>query len=311
MHRMEWDELRFFLAVAEAGSLAGAARALGVNHTTVLRRINGFEAQLGLRLFDRLPGGYAMTVGGEELLAAARRIEETVTGLERRLAGQDLRLEGELRVTTTDTLALTILMPHLAAFRTAHPGITLELTVTNAMANLTRRDADVAIRPTAEPPEALVGRRVAGLAHAIYAASRSYLERKAAEAPAAAADGIADLSGQAWIGTDASLASTVGARWLRRELPAARIVCRLDLLMAMRAAAAAGLGLALLPCYVGDTDPGLARVRPPLPGTEAGLWLLTHEDLRRTARVRMFTAFMARALEGERDLIEGRRPPAA
>src|SRR4051794_1984852 len=285
MHRMEWDELRFFLAVAEAGSLAGAARALGVNHTTVLRRINGFEAQLGLRLFDRLPGGYAMTVGGEELLAAARRIEETVTDLERRLAGQDLRLEGELRVTTTDTLALTILMPHLAAFRTAHPGITLELTVTNAMANLTRRDADVAIRPTAEPPEALVGRRVAGLAHAIYAASRSHLERTAAEASAAAADGIANLSGQAWIGTDASLASTVGARWLRRELPAARIVCRLDSLMAMRAAAAAGLGLALLPCYVGDTDPGLVRVRPPpLPGTEAGLWLLTHEDLRRTAR---------------------------
>src|SRR3712207_7391952 len=108
---IDWEDLRYVLAVADASSLASAARGLGVNHTTVLRRVNAFEERLGLRLFDRLPTGYALTAGGEELLAAARRMAETVTELERKLSGQDLRLEGTLRVTTTDTLMASLLPP--------------------------------------------------------------------------------------------------------------------------------------------------------------------------------------------------------
>src|SRR5918997_5171671 len=160
--RMDWEDLRYALAVADASSLAAAARGLGVNHTTVLRRVNGFEERLGLRLFDRLPTGYALTAGGEELLAAARRMAETVTELERKLSGQDLRLEGTLRVTTTDTLMAPLLPPVLARFRALHPGIVVEVATANAFANLTRRDADVAIRPALEPPETLVGRRISG-----------------------------------------------------------------------------------------------------------------------------------------------------
>src|SRR5688500_17425447 len=106
---MEWDDLRYVLALADAGSLAGAARALGVNHTTVLRRVGAFEKRLGLRLFERLPAGDVPTAGGEELIAAARRVDETVVALERRIAGQDLRLAGALRVTTTDTLMASLL----------------------------------------------------------------------------------------------------------------------------------------------------------------------------------------------------------
>lgn len=121
MPPIPWDDLRYVLAVAAEGSLAGAARALGVNHTTVLRRVNAFEERLGLRLFERLPTGYFLTSGGAELIEAARLMEDTVTALERRLAGQDRKLAGAVRVTTTDTLVDMLLLPILVAFRAKHP----------------------------------------------------------------------------------------------------------------------------------------------------------------------------------------------
>jgi DNA-binding transcriptional LysR family regulator len=298
MHRIAWDDLRYVLAVAEAGSLAGAARTLGVNHTTVLRRVGRFEAGLGLRLFERLPTGYALTAGGEELVAAARSIDGSVTALERKLAGQDLRLVGTLRLTTTDTLMASVLPPVLAAFRAEHPGIGLEISVSNLMANLTKRDADVAIRPAKEPPETLVGRRAAGVAFAVYGA-QGYL---------AGRDEVGDLAGQIWVGPDDSLAGTSVARWMRSALPGACVAVRADSFVAMRQAAAAGLGLVALPCYLGDTSDGLRRVLPLVPELATELWVLTHEDLRRTARVRVFTEFAADALAARRDLLEGRRP---
>jgi len=143
---MGWDDLRYVLAVARTGSLAGAARSLGVNHTTVLRRVDAFEKTLGLRLFERLPAGYILTAGGEELIAAARHIHGTVAMLERKLAGQDLRLSGVVRVTTTDTLMSSILPEILAEFRASHSRIQVETAVSNLMLNLTKRDADVAVR---------------------------------------------------------------------------------------------------------------------------------------------------------------------
>lgn len=294
---IDWQDLRYVLAVADARSLASAARALGVNHTTVLRRVNGFEQRLGLRLFDRLPTGYALTGGGEELLATARTMAATVTALERRLAGQDLRLEGTLRVTTTDTLMASVLPPLIARFRLAHPGILIEVATANALANLTRRDADVAIRPASDPPEALVGRRISGIAFALYAAAgvppRGYAE---------------DLASQVWIAPDDSLASSTIARWMRSHVPQATIALRADSLVVMRNAALAGLGIAALPCYLGDPTPGLVRIGGPITAMATDLWVLTHEDLRRTGRVSAFTEFMATARGAERDLLEGRTP---
>jgi DNA-binding transcriptional LysR family regulator len=174
---MDWDDLRYVLAVGNAGSLAGAARTLGVNHTTVLRRIGAFEQRLGVRLFERLPTGYVLTAGGEQLIAAARNIDATVTTLERKLAGQDLRLAGTVRVTTTDTVMGSILPEILAEFRHSHPGIQVEIAVSNLMFNLTKREADVAIRPAADPPETLIGRRISGIAFAVYG-SPDYLARR-------------------------------------------------------------------------------------------------------------------------------------
>ena len=155
MSRIEWDDLRYLLAVATEGSLAGAARVLGVNHTTVLRRVNAFEERLGVRLFERLPAGYTLTAEGAELVEAARLMEDTVASLERRLVGRDRKLVGTVRVTTTDTLAGSILPAILADFRRQHPGIALELATSNLVVSLSKRAADVAIRPAENPPEGI------------------------------------------------------------------------------------------------------------------------------------------------------------
>jgi DNA-binding transcriptional LysR family regulator len=302
MTSLDWDDLRYVFAVHANGSVAGAARALRVNHTTVLRRIGAFEARLGITLFDRLPSGYVLTAGGEELVETAGRINDSVTALERRLSGRDTRIEGTLRLATTDTLMASVLPKILAAFRAVHPGVLVEVSTANAFASLTRRDADVALRPAADPPENLVGRRLSRVGFAIYGSGR-LVERVEAEG----AD-PADPAGLDWIWPDAALASTAVGRWMHDRVPATRPVLRVDSLVAMREAAAAGVGLAVLPCYLGDTDARLRRFDKPLPDVSTGLWLLTHEDLRQTARVRAFMEFAGRALAVLEPLLQGDAP---
>jgi DNA-binding transcriptional LysR family regulator len=182
--------------------------------------------------------------------------------------------------------------------RALHPEIQLEIVISNALANLTRREADIALRPTPAPPEILVGRRVADIAHAIYG-SHAYLSLR---------DGK-DFSEHDWIGLDDALASTVIGRWMHQNIRATQVVCRVDALPALRDAADAGAGLAMLPCYVGDLAPTLRRVTPrALPEPRSALWLLTHDDLKRTARIRATLDFLAKSLASERALLEGRRP---
>jgi DNA-binding transcriptional LysR family regulator len=296
--RMEWDDLQYVLAVAEAGSLAAAAAAIGVNRTTVLRRINAFERKHGLRVFERLPGGYALTSSGNELLAAARGLEHTILTLERKLAGQDQRAEGTVRLATTDTLMASILPAKLAEFRIAHPGILLEVTASNAMVNLARRDADIAIRPVIEPPETLIGRRICAVAFAVYA-SNAYIAGNNCTTP---------LEAQTWLSTNASLANTSVSRWMTDAVPEAHKVMYVDSLVTMKELCAAGAGLAALPCYLGDTDSRLVRVRAPIREMSTALWVLTHPDIVRTMRFRLFLDFIGAALAGERKLIEGKCP---
>ena len=297
---MDWDDLRLVLAVFREGTLSGAARRLGVTHSTVFRRLGAIEAAMGARLFERFRDGYAPTPAGETAAASAVRLEDEVLTLGRTLSGQDLRPIGTVRIATTDALG-SILMRHLPAMRALHPGIQLEITISNALANLTRREAEIAIRPTIEPPEILVGRRVADIAHAIYG-SPAYLSRHADK----------DLPAHDWIGLDDALANTVVGRWMHEKMPSARIACSVDALPTLRDAALAGLGLALLPCYVGDLAPGLRRVTPnALPAPRSALWLLTHDDLKRTARVRATLEFLAQALASERPLMEGNGPDAS
>lgn len=292
---LDWDDLRLVLAVAQEGTLSGAGRALGVTHSTVFRRLGAIEQRLGVRLFDRFRDGYAATPSGETAAKMAARFADEVLSLERALSGQDLRPSGTVRIATTDTVS-TLVMPHLAALRGSHPEIQIEITISNAIANLTRREADIAIRPTPEPPETLVGRRIADIAHAIYG-SPAYLS----------AHDSKELRAHAWIGVDDALAATVIGRWMRDNIPDERVTLRVDALLALRDAARAGMGLVLLPCYFGDTAAGLRRVVPRTPANpRSSLWLLTHEDLSRTARIRATMDFLARALISQRALLEGR-----
>lgn len=291
---MDWDDLRVVLAVFREGTLSGAARRLGVTHSTVFRRLGAIEETMGARLFERFRDGYAPTPAGETAAASAVRLEDEVLTLERTLSGQDLRPFGTVRIATTDTFG-GMLVRHLPAMRAMHPGIRLEITISNAMANLTRREAEIAIRPTSEPPEILVGRRVADIAHAIYG-SPDYLSQH---------DGR-DLSAHDWIGLDDTLAQTVVGRWMRDHARSVRLACTVDALPTLCDAALAGLGLALLPCYAGDVVPGLRRVTLDAPAApRSALWLLTHDDLRRTARIRTTLDFLARAFGSERALLEG------
>lgn len=298
LHRLDWNDLRYLLAVADEGSLSAAARALHVNHSTVLRRVGKFERSLDVRLFERSPTGYALTAAGEALANSARQIQDTVDAVERRIVGQDLRLSGVVRVATTDTLALRVLPALMAQFRTAHPQVQVELVSGNSQADLGRRDADVAVRPTAQPPENLVGRRVCRLAYAIYAAPQ-YLETRGARVA---------LGKHAWIAPDDSMTGTVVGRYMAREQPGVTPVLRANSLASLAAAAGAGLGLCVLPCYLGDNTPELTRVRAPLSDAGTDLWLLTHADLRKTARVRALLEFLHDGLQAHRDLLEGRRP---
>jgi DNA-binding transcriptional LysR family regulator len=292
---MDWDDLRVVLAIFREGTLSGAARRLGVTHSTVFRRLGAIEEQMRARLFERFRDGYVPTPAGETAAESAARLEDEVLTLERRLSGQDLKPSGIVRITTTDTFG-TILMRHLPAMRAVHPEIQFEIAISNAMANLTRREAEIAIRPTPEPPEILVGRRIADIAHAIYG-SRAYLSRHENK----------DLSAHDWIALDDALASTVIGRWMHENLRAAHITCRVDALPALRDAVLAGLGLALLPCYLGDPASGLRRLTPKtLEEPRSALWLLTHDDLRRTARIRATLDFLAKAFASERALFEGR-----
>lgn len=295
---LEWDDLRYLLAVGRTGTLSAAARQLGVNHSTVFRRVGLIEERLGVRLFERRRDGYTPTPACEEAVALAEKVEGEVNNLERHLAGRDTRPSGMVRVTTTDTLLFGPLAPVFKAARCAYPEISLEVIVDNRFLSLSKRDADIAIRPSLTPPENLIGRRICGIATAIYGA-KSYLDR------APATDTIDEHD---WIAPDDSLAQLASARWLRTNVKPEQEVFRTNTLYGMLTAARAGLGLAPLPCFIGDSAADLRRVRPPLDQLTSELWLLTHRDLRHVARIRAILDFADRELRKMAALFEGRTP---
>jgi DNA-binding transcriptional LysR family regulator len=293
---MDWDDLRYFDAVAQAGSLAGAARALNVNHSTVFRRLNRLEQNYGVRLFERHREGYSLSVAGEEMQQSVFRIGEEVAQLDRRLTGRDLSLSGTLTVTTTDTLMHRFLGPHLAAFRKRYQDVSLDVVLDTQYLNLSKRQADVAVRPTMNPPETLVGRRIADIGFAVYG-SKDYLQHVGARRS------LADYD---WLGFEESLTHLAAAKWMRARLPNAKIGFRANNLMALTAAAAAGMGVAILPCFLGDQELALERLEMLPAKSGSALWLLTHADLRNTARVRAFMDCMAERISGDRAVLEGR-----
>ncbi|QNN56663.1 LysR family transcriptional regulator [Diaphorobacter ruginosibacter] len=282
MQNTDWDDLRVFLAVAREGALSAAARALGVNHSTVLRRLGALESRMDVRLFDRLPTGYAMTLAGESLRDRLRGVEEQIDTAQRQLSGLDLRLSGTIRITTTDTLLIGLLGPMLAEFRALHPGIQLQLVVNNSFLSLNKREADVAIRPSNTPPDYLIGRRAGRVQTAIYA-SKAYLKARPRHRKLAELD---------WVALDEGLSHLAQARWLRTHIPMERIVAQVDSLNGMTQLVRAGMGTGLLLCMLADGDRQLVQIEPPSEDLDTQVWVLTHPDLKDVARIKAFTDFI-------------------
>lgn len=298
----DWNDLRFVLAIARAGSLTAAAKTLGIDHSTAFRRLNALEARLGVRLFERLPGGaYLPTPSGERMAGAGERMEEEALAVARDLEGKDLRLTGRLRVTSSETLTYRLLTRQIAAFRALHPGITVELTIDNRVLNLSRREADVALRPVRPRESDLWGRKLADVAWAVYAARSCFATGQTLPS------GPDDLRACALIGWDEAATGIAAAAWLARIAPNQAFAFRTNSLVNQLVAARAGAGAALLPCYLGDPEPDLVRLLPqPIEEIAGELWIVTHADLRRTARIRAFFDTVGNALAAERALFEGR-----
>ena len=288
---LSWDEFRFVKAVADRGGLTSAAAQLGINHSTAFRRLTALEAGLGVQLFDRLRTGYVPTACGQAMIAAATRIEADVTRFERAAAGRGDTPSGELRVTAPAGFAADLLMPILAAFGARYPDIRIALILSEEALNLSRRDADVAIRVSRDPRGTLVGRRLAAVAWAVYGlADRAY----------------GDLAAEDWISPDPSVAGGSFTRFLAARVPADRVRLRINTVTGLDAAVSAGLGIGPLPCFAADANPALRRLSGPHPELGADLWVLTHPDLRHAARVRVFMEHCAEAMLPLRPRFEGR-----
>lgn len=291
---IDWDDVRYFLAAARAGSVRAAAKRLGVNHATVLRRISHLEERIGAQMFEKLPAGYRLTPAGEEVLDLANQMEAASQQLETRVLARDQSARGLLRVTLPPFLATHLLMPDLADFARVQPEIEIEIQSTGDLANLTNRDADVAIRVVTDRatlPLNLHGLKGPELFACIYMARHCL---------AASYDGASDLIRPIVIDRH-EVPDWAG----EGELRAMGVPFRTPDADTQIAAARQGIGMTRLPCFVGDADRELARVPGFEPRTQATLWLLTQGETRKTKRVRLFTEFMSRRLAAHAPLLAG------
>ena len=252
-----------------------------MSHATVFRRLTDMELRLGVALFERARTGYSPTLAGEDLADVACRVESDVLGAERRIAGQGLRLSGTIRVTTTDTLYAGLLAPLFTTFRENYPQIELEVVISNQLYSLSKREADIAIRPTRNPPETLVGRRVGTITQAVYGQKEQWQQSQLPVLPDS-------LSEQDWIGPDTHMGDTALEAWMKTGARNEQCHYRMDTMLGMQIAVGLGSGIAVLPCYLGDADERLVPLTSAIAELATPLWLLTHPDLRRVARIRVF-----------------------
>jgi DNA-binding transcriptional LysR family regulator len=283
---LDWNDLRHFLAVARTGSTLAAGRSLRVSQTTAARRVTALEAALGLILFERRPTGYVLTPAGEELMETATLMEAAAGHFADAAAAQTREIAGTVRLTVDEIYAVTILAPILRDLYDSHPAIRIELDTTEEKRDLGAGQAEIALRSSKGPTDAgLVGRRVANDNWTIYC-SRDY----------AAAHGRPrhrrDLAGHPFIGGGSPGVWQVYRAWLEGNGLTDSVAMQHDSSSGMLSAVRAGFGLAVLPCMVADFDPDLVRCLPTDPGNERGLWVLTHERLRHTPRIRAVLDFL-------------------
>jgi len=290
---LNWDDLRVVLAVAENGTISGAAAVLRISHPTLSRRLRQIEERLGVRLFERTPSSCRPTEAAEEMRALASRLRDDIGVLEARIAGRDRSARGPVRLTAPDAISEYLLPPMLAKICKEAPEVTIELNVSNQVLSLAQRSADIALRVTDTPEPALRGRRVGTVAMAVYAdKSLTWPKGDAADRP--------------WIGYDAALACTRPAAWVAAHVPDRCIRLRANTLLGAAQAVRSGIGFGILPCFVEASIPGIIRVEPPIPSLESGLWLLVHPDIARVPRIRAACDALARMLKRAAPLLSGK-----
>jgi DNA-binding transcriptional LysR family regulator len=289
-------DLPLILALSREKTLAGAAERLGVDLSTVFRRLNTLEKRLRVRLFDRSPRGYQLTAAGERAAAGAERVETELLALDRDISGRDQQLSGVLRVTASETLSHAVLPRLFAQFHAAHPRIQLVLSIDNRVLDLGRREADIALRVRRPTDPALFGRRLTGVAWALYGPPQHGMLRREG--------GAFNFSKSSVIGWEEP-ARIVAGDWIAANVPSDRIFYRSNSLVNQLMAVRAGLGIALLPCYLADADDGIRRISGVLTDLASELWIATHQDLKNTARIRAFFSVIGDAIAAARRSFEG------
>ncbi len=287
---LDWEDVRFFVTLARHRSLSATARALGVTHATVARRVAGLEATLGAALFERRPGGYELTAAGRSALDAASTMEGAANALPRLQPAQPLA--GLLRLTATPALAETFLIPRLAAFQTLYPALDIELIAERRSVSLTRREADLALRLGGRDDGELIARRVAKVVFAFYATPKWQGRLDAGERPV-------------FVGFDEVNAALPEAAWLSSQFANARFSFRGNTQVAQAAAARAGCGIALLPRFLGEQDPYLVHVTFGAVPPDRPLWLLTRSDVRLASKIQALRDYLVDLFDQERALFEG------
>jgi DNA-binding transcriptional LysR family regulator len=310
MKELAWNDLRIAVAIGEAGSPAGAARQLGVNATTVLRRLELLERHLGTRLFDRVRLGYTPTDAGFLVLERARFMHDQAREIERQVLGQDRELSGPLRVATAFVIMDHLLPKPLADFARAFPGIKVEVVENSVLQDLRRRnsidqrdarvDADVAIRMTARVDERLVGRQV-GISR-----TRVYALRGAATLPQEVTPLQTLVREAPWVAFENDSIRRQHDVWMHRELASAQVRVRVDTFTALAAMLSTGVGIGVLPTCVAETHPEFVPVSAIIEELTIPVWMLTHPDLRYTARVRAFMQHVGNSLTQRLEATEAR-----
>jgi DNA-binding transcriptional LysR family regulator len=285
MHKGSWDDLRFVLAVAEGGSVSAAARVLGVNHATVLRRVAAFEEAQGAPIFDRTPQGYVVLPDRLRVIEAAREASLAMETVARLIRGAEKQLSGAIRVTSTDTFCHAVLPDVVADLVRGADGVSIELICSNSHIDLGRLNADIAVRPAETLPEDLRGEKAGVLGFAVYANA----------GPAA----------PSWLALRGSLSRAKAAAWMEAEVPAARISGGADSFLVLRELVAAGQGRAILPCCLGDPDPRLTRLLDAMPPMSVPIWVASHADLAAIPRLRSIRARIVASLRDRAGVLSG------
>lgn len=299
MNRLDWNDLRYVVAVARHGSAAAAARALEVSHATVLRRIQVLEQGMGVPLFERWPTGYEPTAAGRRLVEVGQMMEAALIDTTRQIDATAQELTGTIRFTTTDSFAYCLMPEILASFRIRYPAIHIDMIVTNARLDLDKREADVTLRPSAHPPESWLGLRAGRADFGLFASAR-YLESRR-EVPLRQLD---------WLMPGGDLTRSTIATWAAEQAGNPTPVMTTDSFVGLRTLALLDMGATVLPCYMAGPETGLQRISLMPARIATDVWVLTHENFRHTPHIQAFMQHIVEALRSRRSELEPELPNA-